>query len=282
MRVGCPRLTVRMTRYRRRRSASTTTPARRSCALGSPRTPADDPVPSRPDRSGRKILELLSARRRVAAYFWVSRRASCSAFSARIASSTAARSVRSSSRLAELRGHGRGRPPGGLVVVGLLELGQGGVDLGDPGAIHSVATPRPSRANRSQRAQRLGQPGALLGVEGHLARQPVGEEQHHRARAPTQRAGRDVPVAVVHEEVGQGPGDLVVGEPGGGDEVVDKRGSPLVRKGFPLRPVPEVVPAACPGQCPEPDRGWRSRTSATSAGSPARRSRTPPRRAARR
>jgi len=36
---------------------------------GDTRTPADDPVLSRPDWSGRKILELLPPRRRVAGQF---------------------------------------------------------------------------------------------------------------------------------------------------------------------------------------------------------------------
>ena len=61
------------------------------------------------------------------------------------------------------------------------------------GSIHSGATPPSFEGEPQPTAQRLGKTSTLLGVESHLARHSVGEEQHHRTRAPTQRAGRQYP-----------------------------------------------------------------------------------------
>ncbi len=95
--------------------------------------------------------------------------------------------VRSTSRLVSSAITALGRPPGRLVVERPPRTRAGTRRARRPPG-RSTPVPPPSRKSGTEpAAQRLGQPGALLGVEGHLARHPVRKEQHHRTRAPTQR-----------------------------------------------------------------------------------------------
>jgi hypothetical protein len=127
----------------------------------------------------------------------------------------------------------------------------------------------------STSSTRRRQGSCIAARQRHNARHPVGAEQHDRTRAPAQRSGRDVSLAVVHEEVGQLSGDVVIGKAGVRDEVVDERGALLVRQRLPLRPIREEVNKASPSQCAQLDDRHR-RGEATTCPSVAARRRALP------
>ncbi len=179
-------------------------------------------------------------------------RASCSVLSWWIASTTAVRSVRSMPRfassatttLAGPRTTRRRRPP--RTRAGTRRPRRR--PRVDPRRRHTWAV----EGQTKPPAPRLGQPGALLGVEATLrGGQPANTERLHPGSSPA--GGPGDPRRRTREEVGQRPGGVVVRKSGGRDEVLDQRGLLLVRPRLPVGPVPEVGTPTRPGESPRRD-----------------------------
>ncbi|MEU6092763.1 hypothetical protein ABZ865_39610 [Streptomyces sp. NPDC047085] len=148
-----------------------------------------------------------------------------------------------------------GRAPRLLVVEGRVEGGRMRLDRGDDGS-----DPRRGDAAFGEREghpslQDSGQESAVYLIEYRLAGQPVPQEDGDLAGAPAHRPAAEVVLRVVQEQLGQRPGGAGFLRRRGAHlcERIQHTGPLALRKRLVLGPVGQVVPAARPGQCPQPD-----------------------------